>query len=131
IASNSLMPFPRFKHTTIVLQEYVAANSLNLKYLSGGPFSGILALACPCSCRNFPGEWNAGSNAATVYVQEKSMSAQQTLANLGMALLDGSITIVDLTAPLGPDTPVLYLPPDFAKNTPSFKMHEISAYDQN
>ena len=59
------------------------------------------------------------------------MSAQQTLANLGLALLDGSIEIVDLTAPLGPDTPVLYLPPDFAKNTPKFKMHEISAYDQN
>ena len=59
------------------------------------------------------------------------MSAQQTLANLGLALLDGSIEIVDLTAPLGPDTPILYLPPDFAKNTPKFKMHEISAYDQN
>ncbi len=59
------------------------------------------------------------------------MSAQQTLANMALALADGSIEIVDLTAPLGPDTPVLYLPPDFAKNTPKFKMHEISAYDQN
>lgn len=59
------------------------------------------------------------------------MSAQQTLANLALALADGSIEVVDLTAPLGPDTPVLYLPPDFAKNTPKFKMHEISAYDKN
>lgn len=59
------------------------------------------------------------------------MSAQNTLANLALALADGSIEVVDLTAPLGPDTPVLYLPPDFAKNTPSFKMHEISAYDKN
>ena len=59
------------------------------------------------------------------------MSAQQTLANLALALADGSIEVVDLTAPLGPDTPVLYLPPDFAKNTPKFKMHEISAYDRN
>ena len=59
------------------------------------------------------------------------MSAQNTLANLTLALADGSIEVVDLTAPLGPDTPVLYLPPDFAKNTPSFKMHEISAYDKN
>src|SRR5690606_34793164 len=47
------------------------------------------------------------------------------------ALVSGQIEIVDLTAPLGPDTPILYLPPDFAKNTPKFKMHEISAYDQN
>ena len=59
------------------------------------------------------------------------MSAQQTLAGLALALVDGSIEVVDLTAPLGPDTPLLYLQPDFAKNTPKFKMHEISAYDQN
>ena len=35
------------------------------------------------------------------------MSAQQTLANMALALADGSIEIVDLTAPLGPATPVL------------------------
>ena len=59
------------------------------------------------------------------------MTAIQTLASVAGALASGDVQIVDLTAPLGPNTPVLYLPPDFAKNTPSFKMHEISNYDSN
>src|SRR5690606_37262770 len=64
-------------------------------------------------------------------VKGDTMTSQQTLADMATALVSGQIEIVDLTAPLGPDTPILYLPPDFAKNTPKFKMHEISAYDQN
>ncbi|CAH1688106.1 Isatin hydrolase [Hyphomicrobiales bacterium] len=59
------------------------------------------------------------------------MQAQALLANFASALAAGDITVVDLTATLGPDTPVLYLPPQFGKNTPSFKMHEISNYDAN
>lgn len=59
------------------------------------------------------------------------MSTQQNLADLAIAIATGKIEIVDLTAPLGPDTPILYLPPDFAKNTPKFKMHKISTYDQD
>jgi kynurenine formamidase len=55
----------------------------------------------------------------------------KTLADLASAIATGAVTIVDLTAPLGPNTPVLYLPPDFARNTPKFKMHEISHYDKN
>jgi kynurenine formamidase len=53
------------------------------------------------------------------------------LADVAKALLSGSITVVDLTAPLGPNTPVLYLPPQFGKNTPNVKVHEISHYDAN
>lgn len=53
------------------------------------------------------------------------------LADVAKALLSGSIKVVDLTAPLGPNTPVLYLPPQFGKNTPSVKVHEISQYDAN
>ncbi|MGV3552100.1 cyclase family protein [Rhizobium sp.] len=53
------------------------------------------------------------------------------LADVAKALLSGSIKVVDLTAPLGPNTPVLYLPPQFGKNTPSVKVHEISQYDEN
>lgn len=53
------------------------------------------------------------------------------LADVAKALLSGSIKVVDLTAPLGPDTPVLYLPPQFGKNTPNVKVHEISHYDAN
>lgn len=53
------------------------------------------------------------------------------LNDVANALLSGSIKVVDLTAPLGPNTPVLYLPPQFGKNTPSVKVHEISHYDEN
>lgn len=53
------------------------------------------------------------------------------LADVAKALLSGSIKVVDLTAPLGPNTPVLYLPPQFGKNTPNVKVHEISHYDEN
>src|SRR6201987_5987693 len=54
-----------------------------------------------------------------------------TLASLATALVSGSIKVVDLTAPLGPETPVLYLPPQFGKNTPSVKVHQISEYNQD
>jgi kynurenine formamidase len=54
-----------------------------------------------------------------------------TLASLATALISGSIKVVDLTAPLGPETPVLYLPPQFGKNTPAVKVHTISHYDKD
>jgi isatin hydrolase len=59
------------------------------------------------------------------------MNASQVLADVVSALSTGAISVVDLTAPLGPDTPVLYLPPQFGKNTPKFKMHRISEYDSD
>ena len=59
------------------------------------------------------------------------MSSANILSNLGAALLSGSVKVVDLTAPLGPETPVIYLPPDFARNTPAVKVHNISHYDDN
>ena len=59
------------------------------------------------------------------------MSDTSSLSQLAANLLTGKVKVVDLTAPLGPETPVLYLPPQFGKNTPSVKVHEISAYDEN
>lgn len=59
------------------------------------------------------------------------MSSKQTLADFAAAVVSGSIKIVDLTAPLGPETPVIFLPPQIGKNTPGVKVHEISHYDQN
>ena len=53
------------------------------------------------------------------------------LTELASALLSGSVKVVDLTAPLGPETPVIKLPPDFAVNTPEVKVHNISQYDKN
>ena len=59
------------------------------------------------------------------------MNANNVLSDFASALLKGSIKVVDLTAPLGPETPVIYLPPQIGKNTPAVKVHEISHYDQN
>ena len=59
------------------------------------------------------------------------MSTNNVLSDFASALLKGSIKVVDLTAPLGPETPVIYLPPQIGKNTPAVKVHEISHYDRN
>ena len=40
------------------------------------------------------------------------------LEQLGSALLSGEIEVVDLAAPLGPETPLIKLPPEIGKNTP-------------
>ena len=50
------------------------------------------------------------------------------LSGLVSAIADGSVDIVDLTAPLSPATPVIQLPPPFA-NTKHFTLLEISRYD--
>ncbi|WP_425394200.1 aminotransferase class V-fold PLP-dependent enzyme [Aestuariivita boseongensis] len=57
------------------------------------------------------------------------MTPQDLLGGLGAMLLSGQVKIVDCTAPLGPDTPILRLPEDFAKNTPKVEIHRISEYD--
>ncbi len=51
------------------------------------------------------------------------------LATLAAALADGSIEVVDLTQPLGPDTPVIGLPEVFAPSPP-LTMEVISRYDE-
>jgi kynurenine formamidase len=51
------------------------------------------------------------------------------LTLLAQELRDGRITVVDLTQPLGPETPVIGLPPMFAASPP-FSMDTISRYDQ-
>ena len=50
------------------------------------------------------------------------------LAQLADALRDGSIEVVDLTAPLSSQTPLLELPPHFGQ-TAAFQLEEISRYD--
>ncbi|TMR41845.1 cyclase family protein, partial [Actinomadura geliboluensis] len=50
------------------------------------------------------------------------------LAQLLAAVADGSVEIVDLTAPLSERTPILQLPEPFA-NTVPFRLKEISRYD--
>ncbi len=52
-----------------------------------------------------------------------------TLSALIDALASGAVEVVDLSQPLSEATPVLRLPPPFA-NTPGWKMHLISRYDE-
>lgn len=59
------------------------------------------------------------------------MTAANISGNLGELLLSGGVEVVDLTATLGPDTPILRLPPEFAVDTPKVEIHEISRYDKN
>jgi kynurenine formamidase len=51
------------------------------------------------------------------------------LAQLADALRDGSLTVVDLSQPLGPATPVIDLPPMFAAS-PGVTIDVISRYDE-
>src|SRR5688572_20526522 len=51
------------------------------------------------------------------------------LSQLVDALRDGSVRVVDLTQPLGPNTPVIQLPDVFGQS-PGLSMQVISCYDQ-
>ena len=51
------------------------------------------------------------------------------LSALTDAIRSGSVEVVDLTAPLSSETPVIRLPEPFG-NTKSFALHEISRYDE-
>ena len=59
------------------------------------------------------------------------MSASNVLGELGAMLASGGIEVVDCTGTLGPNTPILKLPEDFAKNTPKVEIHKISEYDED
>jgi kynurenine formamidase len=52
------------------------------------------------------------------------------LSQLVAALDSGQLKVVDLTTPLGPDTPVIDLPPMFAPS-PGLTLTEISRYDSH
>lgn len=59
------------------------------------------------------------------------MSSKVTVLSLLIEeLANGRIKVVDLSQPLGVDTPVIDLPPQFA-SSPGFTMETISAYDDN
>ncbi|MBS9721860.1 cyclase family protein [Tianweitania sp. BSSL-BM11] len=59
------------------------------------------------------------------------MTAANALGQLTELLVSGGVEVVDLTAPLGPNTPLLKLPPELAKDTPKIEIHRISEYDQD
>ncbi len=57
------------------------------------------------------------------------MATGDALSGLAAGLADGLLRVVDLTMPLGPEPPVLPLPPPFP-NSPMFQVTEISRYDE-
>ena len=59
------------------------------------------------------------------------MTSTQIINDFASALALGTIEVVDLTAPLGRDTPLIKLPPQIGKNTPTIEIHPISKYDQD
>ena len=59
------------------------------------------------------------------------MSASDIVSNLGAMLLSGRVEVIDCTGVLGPNTPIIQLPPDFAKATPKVEIHKISEYDND
>jgi len=52
-----------------------------------------------------------------------------TLTALIDGLVSGAIDVIDLTAPLSAETPVIQLPPEFGQTAP-FSLEEISRYDE-
>ena len=46
------------------------------------------------------------------------MSATDLMRDFGAMLVSGGVEVVDCSGVLGPDTPILQLPADFAKPTP-------------
>ncbi|MFW8595317.1 cyclase family protein [Cribrihabitans neustonicus] len=59
------------------------------------------------------------------------MTSNNALAEFGAKILSGEIEVVDCSGTLGPDTPILQLPEDFARNTPKVEIHKISEYDED
>ncbi|WP_295810541.1 cyclase family protein [uncultured Nitratireductor sp.] len=55
--------------------------------------------------------------------------SQSTIGEIASQLLSGKIEVVDLSAVLGPNTPLLKLPPELAVDTPKIEIHKISQYD--
>ncbi len=60
---------------------------------------------------------------------EYSEAATNVLSDFTAALAEGRIEVVDLTAPLSDQAPILQLPPPFA-NTQGFALQEITHYDE-
>ncbi len=58
-------------------------------------------------------------------------SATSTLDQMVGALATGDIRVVDLSQTLGPETPVIMLPPEVGKNSPPLSIERISEFDEN
>lgn len=86
---------------------------------------GIVAKVMTARSRRFAGRVLKGGEAGS----GTGADAAATVADLGAGLLSGAVRVVDLTGPLGPDTPLIKLPKDLAVDTPKIEIHRISEYD--
>src|SRR6185312_4979480 len=92
-----------------------------LRLSTGCP--GVVVGAVPIPVRS--GHYPAGTPPAYGPVG----GTMSLLAQLTAAIGDGSIEVIDLTAPLSETTPILKLPEPFG-NTVNFSLREISRYDE-
>src|SRR5262249_55938659 len=81
------------------------------------------AWRCSRTGFSFNGIWRSGDDF------EEGIFFMATLTQLVEDLAAGRLKVVDLTQPLGPDTPVIDIPPMFAAS-PGVSIEVISRYDQ-
>ena len=82
------------------------------------------------ACRHpFPDGGSLGQARQTTAAWPRERARMSILGEFAEALMAGRIEIVDLTAPLSDSTPIIQLPPPFAK-TATFQLEEISRYDE-
>ena len=65
---------------------------------------------------------------AHIQIWEKTMEASNVLKNLGEVLASGGVEVIDCSGILGPETPIIQLPADFAKPTPKVEIHKINCW---
>lgn len=59
------------------------------------------------------------------------MPALELLGELAGLLASGKVEVVDCSGTLGPETPIIRLPPELARDTPKVEIHRISEYDKD
>jgi kynurenine formamidase len=60
-----------------------------------------------------------------------TMTSADVLRSLATLIASERIEVVDCSGVLGPETPILKLPPELAKDTPPVRIHRISEYDSD
>src|SRR3954451_11220305 len=72
---------------------------------------------------------HAVDDASDVHRLGREGARMSILKSFADALTGGGVEVVDLTAPLSAETPVIQLPPEFAQ-TARFELEELSRYDE-
>ena len=70
-----------------------------------------------------------GRSVRNLAIKDWEQMSASLLLSVASAIATGSIKVVDLSVALGPDTPLIKLPPQLAVDTPKVEIHTISNYD--